>query len=513
MISEGVVGTWLARAGLGSEDAAVRVAVGPSRTLGVLDRGIFGGFVEHLGRCINGGVFEEGSELSDERGYRQDVLELLRPLGISVLRWPGGNFASTYHWADGVGPRSARPRRANLAWGGEEPNSFGTDEFLGYCAELGASPYICLNMGSGSLQEALDWVEYCNATTRSYWAGQRRANGHEEPYGVTYWGLGNEMYGDWQVGQMTVEEYVATAARWAKALRRVSPGLKLVSCGLNGWSDWDSAVIDGLAGLVDLHSLHLYTGSDDYWANVLGPYQAQRAITTASALLSRAAYERRASNVAGIAYDEWNVWYRTDDGLLEERYSFDDALAVATYLNIFVRNCRWVKMANLAQLVNAIAPVFTSADEACTQTIYYPFLLHSSSALDEACDVWVAGPQVTAPKEPAGRWQHRLGDLGPFPIIDAAATTDRAHAKVCVTLVNRQTTDSTEVVVRLRDFAFVGDVAVRALTAGPPRLSGVLPEVETVKLEESTSPARGSDCHITLPPKSFVVLQASIAGE
>ena len=175
--------------GLASRSGQVRegepcVIVDPGRQVGRLNRNVFGGFVEHLGRCINGGLFEEGSPLSDERGFRQDVLELLKPLRIPVLRWPGGNFASNYHWEDGIGPRGERPSRTELAWGGVEPNHFGTDEFLAYCAELGASPYICLNMGTGSLSEALDWVEYCNSTARSFWADRRRHNGHDEPYAV-----------------------------------------------------------------------------------------------------------------------------------------------------------------------------------------------------------------------------------------------------------------------------------------------------------------------------------------
>ena len=266
-----------------------RVTVDPGRSLGQLDRNVFGGFVEHLGRCIYGGLYEEGSSLSDASGFRRDVLELLQ-LHLGVLRWPGGNFVSNYHWADGIGQREQRPRRVELAWGAEEANRFGTDEFLQYCAELGVAPYICLNMGTGDSPEALAWVEYCNSATHSYWADRRRENGHAEPYGVPYWGLGNEMYGEWQVGQLSAEEYVRTAVRWARALRRLDPDIKLVSCGLNGWDDWDRVVIDGLAPLVDFHSLHMYTGSDDYWSNVLSPYQAERGVRCTSALLQRAAY-------------------------------------------------------------------------------------------------------------------------------------------------------------------------------------------------------------------------------
>ncbi len=183
-----------------------RVIVEPGRTIGHVNRNIFGGFIEHLGRCIYGGIYEEGSPLSDGQGFRADTLALLKDLQVSVLRWPGGNFVSNYHWQDGIGPKDARPVRSELAWGGVEPNRFGTDEFMAYCAALGTQPYICLNMGSGSLKEALAWVEYCNSSRDTYWADQRRRNGRDEPYGVTWWALGNEMYGEWQVGSMSAAE-------------------------------------------------------------------------------------------------------------------------------------------------------------------------------------------------------------------------------------------------------------------------------------------------------------------
>jgi alpha-N-arabinofuranosidase len=472
---------------------------------------VFGGFVEHLGRCINGGLFEEGSPLSDSRGFRTDVLELLRPLRLSVLRWPGGNFVSNYLWTDGIGPRDGRPPRLELAWGAVEPNRFGTDEFLQYCAELGAAPYICLNMGTGALSEALAWVEYCNSSARSYWADRRRQNGHEAAYGVPYWGLGNEMYGDWQVGQMSADEYVREASRWAKAIRRLDPDVKLVSCGLNGWDEWDRVVIEAMASLVDLHSLHIYTGAEDYWTNVLTPHQVERAINHTSSLISLAVYNQRLARTPRIAYDEWNVWYRTDDGALEERYSFPDALAVATYLNIFVRHCDWVRMANLAQMVNAIAPVVTTTTGAFVQPIYYPVLLHAKAALEEAVDVHVTSPTVEGP-EPAGRWQHRIDDLGPFSTIDASATSDAGRDRVAVTIVNRDPSSADPVEVRLRDAVFAGQARVTTLTASPGQAGRPAPDIEGVKLEEGFESGTDDVMVVSVPPASFTVIEARIAG-
>ena len=435
-----------------------RIVIDPARTLGTIDRKVFGGFVEHLGRCIYGGLYEAGSPRSDERGFRTDVLALLRELRLGVLRWPGGNFVSNYHWTDGIGPRQDRPRRPELAWGGEEPNTFGTDEFLAYCAALGpepdsVAPYICLNMGTGSLAEALAWVEYCNSARNTHWAAQRRANGRDEPYGVRYWALGNEMYGPWQVGQLTAQEYVREATRWARAIRMLDPGARLVACGETGLTDWDPVVIDGLAGLVDYYSIHLYTGSDDYWTNVLQPHQAERAIKTTAALIDRAAYlqgldrGRRSPTTSGTSgtgrYLEARGLATTGRRTRAARSSRSgtriiDALAVATYLNIFVRNCATVRMANLAQLVNAIAPIVTTGDAAAVQPIYYPFLLHARAALDAAADVHVDGP-VISPELPDGasRWPHRIADLGPFSLVDAAASVSADRGRIAVTLVNR----------------------------------------------------------------------------
>lgn len=483
------------------------IAVDPQRALGQVDRRVFGGFAEHLGRCIYGGLYDEGNALSDGRGFRTDVLALLKDLRLSVLRWPGGNFVSNYHWQDGIGPKESRPVRSNLAWGGTETNRFGTDEFIDYCAELGAEPYICLNMGTGTLAEALAWVEYCNSARDTYWAGRRRANGHSEPHGVHWWGLGNEIYGEWQVGALSAREYVAEATRWARAIKMADPQARLVSCGQLGWTDWDVQVIDGLAGLVDLHSIHLYTGSADYWTNVLAPYAAERAIATASGLLSRAAYNRGLARPPRLVYDEWNVWFRSMSGALEERFVHADALAVGLYLNIFVRNCAWVAMANMAQMVNAIAPIVTTPETAVVQPIYYPFLLHAQGHLDTAVDAMVAGPCVDGPAQVAGRWPYPIADLGPFPLIDAAATVDAHRRRLALTLINRSE-HTEQVVISIRDGLIAGPVRLRSLTgtgqAAPA--SGV----ERSDLAEGSAEPAGGALVLELPERSFTLAEAGI---
>ena len=485
------------------------VSIDLRRPIGELDRRVFGGFVEHLGRCIYGGLYEEGSPLADERGFRQDVLTLLRDLRLSVLRWPGGNFVSNYHWHDGIGPKDERPVRPELAWGGTESNRFGTDEYIDYCRALGAEPYICLNMGSGTLEEALAWVEYCNSDRPTYWADQRRRNGHEEPHAVSWWGLGNEIYGAWQVGAMSADEYVAEATRWARAIKMIDPKARLVSCGELGWTDWDMRVIDGLASLVELHSIHLYTGSEEYWTNVLTPHAAERAIASAATALQRAAYAQRLAQPPRLVYDEWNVWFRNMTGALEERYAFHDALAVGTYLNIFVRNCAWVKMANLAQMVNAIAPIVTTPEAAVVQPIYYPFLLASSGHQAVAIDAYVDGATIEAPAELVTRWPHRLDGLGPFDLVDVAATCDAARSKVALSMVNRSE-HAEQVDVVLRQGVFAADATVRCVIGDGSPAS--VPGVEAAQVSEGSAPHKDATVSVTLPPRSYVLMEARVGG-
>jgi alpha-N-arabinofuranosidase len=366
-------------------------------------------------------------------------------------------------------------------------------------------------MGTGTLEEALAWIEYCNSSGGTAWADRRRANGHDAPYGVRWWALGNELHGAWQVGALSAEEYVAEATRWARAIRMLDPQAKLVGCGLTGWDEWDRVVVDGLSPLVDLLSIHLYTGSPDYWTNVLQPHQAERAISSARALIERAAYLQRLAEPPRLAYDEWNVWYRRDDSTLEERYDLSDALAVATYLNVFVRNCAWVRMANLAQLVNAIAPVVTTPERAVVQPIYYPLLLHAAAALDEAVDVHVDGAKVAQPGALGDtRWPHRVDDLGPFDLVDAAATVDRERTRLAVALVNRSR-GAERVELVLRDRRLTGEASVRVLTGEADAAARELPDVETATVDETTERADGSAFALVLPPSSFAVVEMAMA--
>ena len=487
-----------------------RIKIDPDRTVGTLDPRVFGGFIEHLGRCIYGGVFDEGSPLSDERGFRRDVLEAAKGLRMPLLRWPGGNFVSGYHWRDGVGPREERPRKIELAWFTEESNRFGTDEFIEYCRVLGTEPYICVNMGTGTIDEAQAWVEYCNGTGDTYWANLRRENGHEEPYGVKYWGLGNEMYGEWQIGALEAEDYVKRAREFAKVMRWTDPSIQLVSCGLSGLTDWDRLVVEKLAPFVDYHSVHIYTGSDDHWSNVLAPHQADRALRTVRATIDRARYEGRIDHPIHVAYDEWNVWFRerTADSELEEHYNLSDALAVATYLNVFARNCETVKIANLAQMVNVIAPIFTSEDDLFLQTIYHPLRLCAEHMLPVVLDAHVECEKHLLEDEESS-WPHRVADMGPFDVLDVSATRDESATDLTLVVVNRDPEREARTTIALCDAAFDGTITLYEVTGPEPGAKNDFGK-ERVGVSERPIEAEGSSLEHTFPACSITVLRAGL---
>jgi alpha-L-arabinofuranosidase len=495
-----------------------RIVVDPARTIDTVDRRIFGNFIEHLGRCIYGGVFEPGSPLADGRGFRRDVLDAVRPLRIPILRWPGGNFVSGYHWLDGVGPAGERPRRSELAWDAEESNRFGTNEFIEYCRVLGTEPFICVNMGSGTMDEAQAWVEYCNGTGNTAWADLRRRHGYPEPHRVRYWGLGNEMYGSWQIGHLSAEDYVKKARAFALVMKRTDPTIELIGCGHNGWSDWDATVLEGLAPIVDYHSIHLYTGTADHYATVFQSHQAERAVRICAALIERVRYAQHIAHPIHIAFDEWNVWYRTRTAEarktgIEERYDLTDALAVATYLNGFIRNCRTVRIANLAQLVNAIAPIFTSPQGLFLQTIYHPLRLYAEHTLEVALDIHVESPAYDLPpaqeEQRIGRLHH-VADLGPFPLLDAAATRDAAGRRLTLTVVNRDRDTGHAATIQLAGGTVAGGVLVSEVNGPDVGATNSFEHPRVVDVQERRLEAAGARFEYGFPPHSVTVLRIPV---
>jgi len=416
--------------------------IDPARRIGPIDPNIYGQFIEHLGRCIYGGIFEPGSPLADASGFRTDVLEAVRKLRVPVLRWPGGNFVSGYHWQDGIGPAAERPARRDTAWRKFESNQFGTDEFIAYCRAAGTAPYICLNMGTGTMDEAQAWVEYCNGGGETHWSQQRMRHGHAEPYGVKYWGLGNEVYGPWQVGYKSAASYAEQAREFAKFVRWSDRDVRLVACG-GGDPEWDWEVLKTAGHFIDYVSYHDYfrpdADGDPYETLVARGYLGGRYLRDLWGLIEAARHRYQIRRPVHICVDEWNVFYRRNDfarygTLHEEQYDLADALCVATYLNTLIRNADAVTMANMAQMVNVIAPIFTSPEGVFLQTIYYPLLMHAEHRGSVALDALAESDSFTI----------RGTDV---PYVNSAVTYDGESGIAYLHLVNLHRTQAAQVAV------------------------------------------------------------------
>jgi alpha-N-arabinofuranosidase len=410
-----------------------RIKIDLDRTIGEVHPLVFGNFAEHLGRMIYGGIYEEGSPLSDARGFRTDVMTAARDLGVSILRWPGGNFVSSYNWTDGIGPKDQRPARLDLAWNDLESNRFGTDEFLQYAEAIGAEPYICVNLGLGTIDDARNWVEYVNESKHTYWADLRRRNGRDAPYGVTYWALGNEIDGPWQMGHKNAEDYSKMALEAGKAMRAVDPSIELVASGSSNygadWIHWNRTVLQTLRNTVDYIAIHTYVNNRaDDLERFLGQSQLniERYISVTEALI-REVQTGPNPRPIHIAYDEWNVWYRTGNReKLEEIYNFEDALAMGMFFNTFLRHADTVKMANLAQMVNVIAPIMTNQEGLFLQPIYFPIVEYGKQRGNTALDAWVASPA------------YQIQNRGPqIQYLDVSATRRAATGELFVNVLNR----------------------------------------------------------------------------
>ncbi|KAJ3735517.1 glycoside hydrolase family 51 protein [Lentinula guzmanii] len=434
------------------------IHIDPARSISRVDPRIYSGFTEHMGRCIYGGIYEpeNPNSLADPNtGFRKDVLSVLKELNVPIFRYPGGNFVSSYKWQDGIGPKHLRPRRPELAWLTEESNQFGTDEFMQFCKAMNAEPYICLNMGTGTLEDALAWLEYCNSSANTYYANLRRQNGHPEPYKVKYWSLGNEVWGPWQVGQMESQDYAKKAFQWAKALKLLDPSIQLISCGETGYANWDRVTLKKLVTVVDYHSIHIYTVSEgNHAVNVIGPAAAEKALEITKSLIDLAKIESGIDKQVTVCFDEWNVWdpvRAPGEKGAEEHYDLSDALAVASWLNVFVRKADIVKIACIAQSVNVISPIITSPKGLFKQTTFYPLKLFATLMQGTSLNVHVESPLYTGQTVPD--WIEKLeknsgGDEKLTKYIDVSAVLSDSKDEVRVAIVNRHATEGYTIPIR-----------------------------------------------------------------
>ncbi len=432
--------------------------IDPEVFIGPVPPRLFGSFVEHMGRAVYDGLFEPGHPRADPDGLRRDVIDLVRELGVSTVRYPGGNFVSGYHWEDGVGPRDERPVRLDLAWHSIEPNTFGLDEFMTWISQVGAEPMMAVNLGTRGVTEAVQLLEYVNHPGGTELSDRRRANGRADPYGVKLWCLGNEMDGPWQIGHKTAQEYGRLAAETAKAMRMVDSTIELVACGsshnqMPTFGSWERTVLEHAYEHVDFLSLHAYYRRDDddlvgYLASADAMDEFIRGVV---ATCDQVAAERRHKRPMMLAFDEWNVEHRSfipaEDAvgwtraphIAEDNYTATDAVAVGNLLISLLRNSDRVSIACQAILVNVIAPIRTETGGAAwRQATYYPFALTARHARGRVLRV--------EPKSDVTVHSSTRGEVRPVDII-ATQDDDESFA---VFVVNRSLTETGSVDLRLR---------------------------------------------------------------
>ncbi len=487
-----------------------RIKIDTERVIGPIDTKIFGNFAEHLGRCIEGGIFEEGSPLSDANGFRKDVLEAARNLNVTLLRWPGGNFSSNYHWMDGIGPRDQRPARLEMAWGTIESNRFGTHEFLNYTEMLGTQPYVCANLGTGTWVEAQQWVEYCNYPGGTAMSDLRKRNGRAEPWKVKYWGLGNEMDGSWQMGHRSAEDYGKFALEAAKLMKLTDPHVSLVAAGSSDfgprsdWTGWNRTVLEYLKRDVDYLSLHTYVGNrdNDYYEFLTSSMELANRTKTAEGIIDMALSGEPRGKKIYIAWDEWNVWYRARGdaergrNILEEKYNLEDALVVATFLNTFINHAHIVKIANMAQLVNVIAPIFTSKQGLFLQTIYYPLQLFARNARGTALEVFVDSPTYKSKR------------FDEVPYLDVSASIE--NGTVVINVVNRHRDQAVEAQIDAQDKQFGGSYEVAEVNGPDIKAENTF---GSTKVQTTRKTINGSGQRLTyrFPPHSHTMIKGTLS--
>lgn len=518
----------------GMVSTATRVVVDPSRKISTLDRNLFGSFLEQLGRAIYTGIYEPGSPRADSNGFRTDVMEEIRTLGVPIIRWPGGNFVSGYNWLDGVGPKKDRPKVLDRAWNTLDSNQFGTDEFITWCKQVGTEPLFGLNFGTGSVEMAVALVEYCNVDKGTKWSDLRRQHGYEAPHNVKHWCLGNEMDGPWQIGHMPAVEYGRKATDAARQIRVLDPDVKLIACGSSGpfmptYLEWDRQVLEECYDLVDGISLHRYFGNSNETGGDSSRYLAlnlamDRQIEEIIDVCDMVRGLKRTNKRLFLSFDEWNVWYRARGGdyanghrkeaphLLEEVYNLEDALLVGGLINSLLRHSDRVRVACLAQLVNVIAPLMTNETSVLRQTIYYPYLWALQNARGNVLNLALEGPsyevqQLGRPIEAGGS---AMSGLGRVPYLDVAATFDPAGNTATLFVLNRDLVKPRELEVDWQGLTPSKVTSSQVITGTDLKAANTFDAPKRVTPQALEPPSAGRSMTLQLPPRSYSMLTVAV---
>ena len=427
--------------------------------IGAIDKRVYGSFIEHLGRAVYDGIYQPDSEFSDEQGFRKDTLTLVKELNVPIVRYPGGNFVSSFYWEDSVGPKETRPSRVDLAWKVIESNQFGLNEFCDWSKKAGCDVMMAMNFGTRGMEAALNLLEYCNFEGGTKYSELRKQHGYEKPHKIKTWCLGNEMDGPWQTCHKSAKEYAALATETGKAMKLMDSDIELVACGsshshMPTFGDWEATVLEEGYDVIDYISMHQYYGNQDndtpsFLANSV---DLDKFITNVVAICDYVKGKKHSDKTVNISLDEWNVWYHSfeqDKKLekwvqkphqLEDVYNFEDALLVGSMLITILRHADRVKIACLAQLVNVIAPIMTSDTGAWRQTIFYPFFHASAYGRGTVLNTIVKSPTYECKK------------FGEVPCLDCVVVMNEEKDELVVFAVNKDLNEDILMSMELKQF-------------------------------------------------------------
>ena len=487
-----------------------KISIDINNVISKIDDRLYGSFIEHLGRAVYEGIYQPDHGSADEDGFRKDVLELVKELHVPVVRYPGGNFVSNYFWEDGVGPKDKRRRRLDLAWRTLETNEVGISEFNKWAKKAGTDIMMAVNLGTRGLPDALNLLEYCNLDTDSYYADLRRSHGDKEPYGIRLWCMGNEMDGDWQVGHKTAKEYGRLGAETAKAMKLMDDSIECVACGsahinMPTFGTWEREVLEEAYDYIDYISCHQYFSNkagdtEDFFASI---DSLDDFINTVAGICDEVKSAKGSDKTVNISFDEWNCWYHVteeDDErmkkdpwgvaphLLEDIYTYEDAISNGLALIKFMKHADRVKIACLAQLVNVIAPIMTDRDgKAWRQTIFYPFLHASLYGRGTAIM-----PSVDTEKHPTSKH-------GSVTDIEASAVYNEDKHRLTVFAVNRTLDKHIPLELSLKGFGEFKNVRHIFLESSDMLLTNSA-------ADEKVSPGERDGIPETLSPASWNVI-------
>ncbi|WP_213816865.1 alpha-N-arabinofuranosidase [Glaciihabitans sp. dw_435] len=492
----------------------------PHFTVGAVNRRLFGSFVEHLGRCVYDGIYEPGHPTADADGFREDVIDLVRELGVSTIRYPGGNFVSGFKWEDSVGPRTERPRRLDLAWHSTETNEVGLHEFATWLGKVDSELMLAVNLGTRGVQEALDLLEYSNVGGGTTLSEQRATNGTRDAFGVSMWCLGNEMDGPWQLGHRSAEDYGKLASQTAKAMRQLDPSVELVVCGSSSahmptFGLWERTVLEHTYEDVDYISCHAYyeEKNGDLGSFLASAVDMDHFIESVVATADHVKAVLGSSKSINISFDEWNVWYidryhevdkiegldnwPVAPRLLEDKYSVADAVVFGSLLISLLNHSDRVTSASLAQLVNVIAPIMTEpGGPAWRQTTFFPFAVTSRLAGGTALRVKLTSDT------------YATDVYGTVNLVDAAATIDGNDTSVFV--VNRSQHEEITLTIDVSAVGSVSWATAETLSDVDFAAANTLENPDRVGLSPNESVVvEGTTVTVTLPPVSWTAITLS----